>query len=78
MQRDKLANENEELKHSIKDGESKQRASENETKEKEVRINALKAQYEANISKLKKELEHLKKANERHLNHIKEVDSERK
>lgn len=62
----------------MKEKELKHQISEKETKEKEVLMNALKSQYEVNISKMKNELEQLKKENEKQLDQIKEIATEKR
>ena len=78
VQRDKLANENNDLKSSIKEEEVKHQLSKNEIKEKEMLISALKAQYEASTEGLKKQLDQLKNENEKQLNHLKEIETEKR
>ena len=78
VQRDKLANENKSLRQSIKEEEEKFKLSKEEMNEREVLTNALKAQYEANVDRLKKELDQLNNEIEKLSNELKEMETRKR
>ena len=62
----------------MREEETKHQVAETELNEKEALINALKAQHEAVVERLNKELDQLRSENERQLSHFREIEAEKR
>ena len=77
-QRDKLANENKELKSTIKEKDEKCQTADENLKEKEMRLSVMKSQYDSEFQKLEKDLRELKDANKNLNDRVQELEEEKK
>ena len=77
-QRDKLANENKELKSTIKEKDEMCQTADENLKEKEMRLNVMKSQYDSEFQKLEKDLRELKDANKNLNDRVQEMEEEKK
>ena len=77
-QRDKLANENKELKSTIKEQDEKRQTADDNLKEKEMRLNVMKSQYDSEFQKLERDLRELKDANRNLNDRVQEMEEEKK